>query len=46
MGCRVIDRAVGFHTGDAATVGWASKLGGWSITDAGIEALETYPGRR
>ena len=37
------DRAVGFHTGDAATVGWASKLGGWSITDAGIEALETYP---
>ena len=37
------DRAVGFHTGDAATVGWASKIGGWSITDAGIEALETYP---
>jgi 5-methylcytosine-specific restriction protein B len=37
------DRAVGFHTGDAATAGWASKLGGWSITDAGIEALETYP---
>jgi 5-methylcytosine-specific restriction enzyme B len=34
---------VGFHTGDAATVGWASKLGGWSITDAGIEALDTYP---
>ena len=37
------DRAVGFHIGDAATVGWASKIGGWSITDAGIEALETYP---
>jgi 5-methylcytosine-specific restriction protein B len=37
------DRAVGFHTGDAATIGWASKIGGWSITDAGIEALETYP---
>ena len=37
------DRAVGFHTGDAATAGWASKLGGWSITDAGIDALETYP---
>ena len=33
----------GFHTGDAATIGWASKIGGWSITDAGIEALETYP---
>ena len=27
----------------AATFGWASKIGGWSITDAGIEALETYP---
>ena len=37
------DRAVGFHTGDAATVGWMSKIGGWSITEAGIEALETYP---
>ena len=36
-------RAVGFHTGDAATVGWMSKIGGWSITDAGVEALETYP---
>ena len=37
------DRAVGFHTGDAATVGWMTKIGGWSITEAGIEALETYP---
>jgi 5-methylcytosine-specific restriction protein B len=37
------DRAVGFDTGFAATIGWASKIGGWSITDAGIEALETYP---
>ena len=37
------DRAVGFDTGDAATIGWMSKIGGWSITDAGIEALETYP---
>ncbi|MGH9205040.1 MAG: hypothetical protein ACRD1G_00520, partial [Acidimicrobiales bacterium] len=37
------DRAVGFHTGDAATVGWMSKIGGWSITEAGVEALETYP---
>ena len=36
-------RAVGFHTGDAATVGWMSKIGGWSITEAGVEALETYP---
>ena len=36
-------RGVGFDTGFAATIGWASKIGGWSITDAGIEALETYP---
>ena len=35
-------RAVGFNTGDAATVGWMTKIGGWSITEAGIEALETY----
>jgi 5-methylcytosine-specific restriction enzyme B len=36
------ERAVGFHTGDAATVGWMSKIGGWSITEAGVEALDTY----
>jgi 5-methylcytosine-specific restriction protein B len=36
------DRAVGFHTGDAATIGWMSKIGGWSITEAGAEALDTY----
>ena len=36
------ERAVGFHTGDAATVGWMSKIGGWSITEAGMEALDTY----
>jgi 5-methylcytosine-specific restriction enzyme B len=38
--------AIGWHTGDAATVGWMTKRGGWSITEAGIEALETYPGPR
>ena len=37
------ETALRFHTGDAATVGWMSKLGGWSITEAGVEALETYP---
>lgn len=42
-GAARFDRAVGFDTGYAATVGWVSKIGGWSITDAGIEALETYP---
>jgi 5-methylcytosine-specific restriction protein B len=36
------DRAVGFHMGDAATIGWTSKIGGWSITDAGSEALDTF----
>jgi len=34
---------LGFYTGDAATVGWMTKRGGWAITEAGIEALEMYP---
>jgi 5-methylcytosine-specific restriction protein B len=34
---------LGFLVAGAATVGWASKLGGWSITDAGIEALDDFP---
>ena len=34
---------LGWYTGDAATVGWMTKRGGWAITEAGIEALETYP---
>jgi 5-methylcytosine-specific restriction protein B len=37
------NRAVGFQTLGASTIGWMSKTGGWSITDAGIEALATYP---
>jgi 5-methylcytosine-specific restriction protein B len=37
------ETALGWHSGGAATIGWMSKIGGWSITDAGIEALETYP---
>jgi 5-methylcytosine-specific restriction protein B len=37
------ERAVGWETLGAVTVGWMSKMGGWSITEAGIEALETYP---
>ena len=44
-GLQRYDRAIGFETARAATVGWASKIGGWSITDAGIEALDTYPSR-
>ena len=32
-----------FHSGDAATIGWMTKRGGWAITEAGLEALDTYP---
>lgn len=36
--------AVGFHTGDAATVGWMVKRDGrWWIAEAGRAALDTYP---
>ena len=34
---------LGWYSGDAATVGWMTKRGGWGITEAGIEALETSP---
>ena len=37
-GWPVMTVGLGSITGDAATVGWTTKLGGWSITDAGIEA--------
>ena len=33
----------GFYTGDAATIGWMTKRDGWAITEAGLEALDTYP---
>ena len=33
---------LGFYTGDTATVGWITKRNGWAITEAGIEALDTY----
>ncbi|MBB6345237.1 5-methylcytosine-specific restriction protein B [Nonomuraea muscovyensis] len=33
----------GFVTGDAVNVGWMSKRGGWSLTEAGHAALEEYP---
>jgi 5-methylcytosine-specific restriction protein B len=36
--------ALGWHTGDMATVGWMSKTGGWHITDSGREALGRYAG--
>ena len=34
---------LGFYSGDAATIGWITKRNGWSITEAGIEALDAYP---
>ena len=34
---------LGFYTGDAATVGWITKRNGWAITEAGMEALDSYP---
>jgi 5-methylcytosine-specific restriction protein B len=36
------ETALQFNSGDAATVGWMTKRGGWAITDAGLEALDTY----
>jgi 5-methylcytosine-specific restriction enzyme B len=37
------ETALHFATGDAATVGWMTKRGGWSITEAGLEALQEFP---
>ena len=37
------ETAMRFKSGDAATVGWMTKRGDWAITEAGIEALDTYP---
>ena len=36
------ETVLGFVSGDAVTVGWMNKLGGWTITEAGIEACDTY----
>lgn len=32
-----------YQIGDAATVGWLTKVGGWSLTEAGEAALDTFP---
>ncbi|MBG0818400.1 AAA family ATPase [Planomonospora sp. ID82291] len=34
--------ALGWRSGDAATIGWIIKRGHWFLTEAGIEALATY----
>ena len=41
-GCRAGDVHLGSYRG-CRDVGWMTKRGGWAITEAGIEALETYP---
>ncbi|MEV0663576.1 MGMT family protein [Actinomadura luteofluorescens] len=35
---------LGFRTGEAASLGWMTKRNGWAITQAGIQALEDFPG--
>ncbi|MEV0161305.1 restriction endonuclease [Nonomuraea fuscirosea] len=32
-----------FRTGEAASLGWMAKRNGWSITAAGVKALEDFP---
>ncbi|HEV2780178.1 MAG TPA: AAA family ATPase [Actinophytocola sp.] len=38
------DNHLRWHTGDAVTVGWMTKVGGWALTEAGEAALDTFPG--
>jgi 5-methylcytosine-specific restriction protein B len=33
-----------WHTGDVATIGWMTKVGGWALTEAGESALDTFLG--
>jgi 5-methylcytosine-specific restriction protein B len=37
------ENAFGFQTGDAATIGWITKRGGWSLLEAGASALQAFP---
>lgn len=32
-----------FKSGDAVTVGWMTKQGGWALVEGGIAALEAFP---
>ncbi|GLW22812.1 hypothetical protein Mame01_28550 [Microbispora amethystogenes] len=34
----------GFRTGEAASLGWMTKRNGWAITEAGVRALQDFPG--
>jgi 5-methylcytosine-specific restriction enzyme B len=35
--------ALDFKAGEAATVGWMTKQGGWTLVEAGLHALEAFP---
>nr|WP_225311654.1 MGMT family protein [Microbispora cellulosiformans] len=35
---------LGFRTGEAASLGWMTKRNGWAITEAGVRALQEFPG--
>lgn len=37
------ETALRFGTGNAVTIGWMSKRKGWTLTEAGLAALDTYP---
>jgi 5-methylcytosine-specific restriction enzyme B len=34
---------LGFKSGDAVTIGWMTKRGGWALIEAGLDALEEFP---
>ena len=34
---------LGFKSGEATTVGWMTKQGGWALIEGGIDALEAFP---
>lgn len=38
------DTYLRFLSSWASTIGWMAKRGGWSITEAGVEALDHFPG--
>ncbi len=35
--------ALRFASGDAVTIGWMTKRGGWALVEGGLEALEQFP---
>ncbi|MGW5685665.1 AAA family ATPase [Nonomuraea sp. NPDC003754] len=37
-------KQLGWRVMEAAALGWVTRRGGWSITEAGLQALEDYPG--